>query len=372
MSTARPAVPLAASRWVAAAVSRVLQRRPPGTPPAPVSRPHPSAAGTDDLIAAIARHRVIPLLTPWADPLGLPPDGVKKLQTLRRQEHLLGLANILGTATAAQALNEAGVDHLLVKGVCLPALSQRQPAARGHGDVDVWVRACDLRAAESALARAGWQRSEQHRSLPHPGDGWRWGILVRFSYELTLCHPRHSDLDLHWRLGHVGREFSFCFEEALNQSVTLPAVGQGVRTLAPLQALEHLAQHGRKEAWPTLRHLVDIIELSERCDRQEVRDLAQRQSNLRLALATAAHLCPDLIDGIPMDWRSTRLAAEAWTGCLSLTKVHADRLRLKGADAVKSRVSMAWWLMRSAPSWPVKLNHFLWLVGPIGAIVRAH
>jgi hypothetical protein len=370
MSTTRPDVPLAASHWVAAAVSKVLQQPSSGTPLAPLSCPHPSEAGTDDLIEAISRHRVIPLLTPWADALGLPPDGVKKLQTLRRQEHLLGLANIVGTATAAQALSEAGVDHLLVKGVCLPALSERQPAARGRGDVDVWVRACDLCAAESALARAGWRRSEQHRSLPHPGDGWRWGIMVRFSYELTLCHPRHSDVDLHWRLGHVGREFSFSFDEALNRSVALPAVGQGVRTLPPLQALEHLAQHGRKEAWPTLRHLVDIIELSECCGRQQVRDLARRQSNLRLALATAAHLSPDLIDGVPMDRRSTRLAAKAWTGCLSLTKVHADRLRLKGTAAVQSRLLMAWWLMRSAPSWPVRLNHFLWLVGPIGAVVR--
>ncbi|QVL52786.1 MAG: nucleotidyltransferase family protein [Cyanobium sp. M30B3] len=370
MSTARAAVPLAASRWVATAVSRVLQQRHPGSALAPLTLPPPSAASTDDLIEAIARHRVIPLLTPWADPLGLPPDAVAKLQALRRQEHLLGLANIVGTVTAAQALSVAGVDHLVVKGVCLPALSHRQPATRGRGDVDVWVRASDLGAAESALARAGWRRSEQHRTLPQQGDGWRWGILVRFSYELTLTHPRHSDVDLHWRLGHVGREFSFSFEQALSQSVALPAVGQGVRTLAPLQALEHLAQHGRKEAWPTLRHLVDIIELSECCGLQRVRDLACRQSNLRLALATAAHLSPDLIDGVPIDRRSTRLAAEAWAGCLSLTKVHADRLRLKGAAAVISRASMAWWLMRSAPSWPVRLNHFLWLVGPIGAVVR--
>ena len=277
MSTARAAVPLAASRWVATAVSRVLQQRHPGSALAPLTLPPPSAASTDDLIEAIARHRVIPLLTPWADPLGLPPDAVAKLQALRRQEHLLGLANIVGTVTAAQALSVAGVDHLVVKGVCLPALSHRQPAARGRGDVDVWVRASDLGAAESALARAGWRRSEQHRTLPHQGDGWRWGILVRFSYELTLTHPRHSDVDLHWRLGHVGREFSFSFEQALSQSVALPAVGQGVRTLAPLQALEHLAQHGRKEAWPTLRHLVDIIELSECCGLQRVRDLARRQ-----------------------------------------------------------------------------------------------
>lgn len=370
MSAARPAVPLAASRWVAAAVSRVLQRRPPGTPPAPLSCPQPSAAGTKDLIEAISRHRVMPLLTPWADALGLPADAVKQLQALRRQEHLLGLANIVGTATASQALREAGVDHLVVKGVCLPALSQRQPAARGHGDVDVWVRASDLGAAEAALARAGWQRSEQHRSLPHAGDGWRWGILVRFSYEFTLCHPRHADVDLHWRLGHRSREFSFGFEEALRRSVALPAVGEGVRTLTPLQALEHLAQHGRKEAWPTLRHLVDIIELSDLCGRQQVWDLARRQSNLRLALATAAHLAPDLVDGIPIDRRSTRLAAEAWSGCLSLTKLHADRLCLKGTAAVKMRLSMAWWLMRSAPSWPTRFNHFLWLIGPIGAVVR--
>ena len=370
MRTPRAHVPLAASRWVAAAVRRVLERRPPGTLLDPLPCPHPSAAGTGDLIEAITRHRVIPLLTPWADQLGLPPDVVRQLQTLRRELHLRGLANMLATTTVARTLKAARVDHLVIKGVCLPALSQRQPAARGSGDIDVWVRACDVGAAELALARSGWRRGEQHKTLPHQGDGWRWAILMRFGYELTLSNPKHSDVDLHWRLGHVAREFSFSFEEALTQSVALPAVGQGVRSLAPLQAVEHLAQHGRKEAWPTLRHLVDIIELAECCGQQPVRDLARRQANLRLALATAAHLSPGLIDGVPMDRRSILLAEEAWTGCLSLTKVHADRLHLQGAAAMKSRISMAWWLMRSAPTLPVIFNHFLWLVGPLGALVR--
>ena len=370
MTPPRAAVPLAASRWVAVAVRRVLQRRPPGTSLQPLPCPHPSAASSDDLIEAITRHRVIPLLTPWAERLGLPPEAVAKLEALRRQEHILGLANLMATATVARALSEARVDHLLVKGVCLPALCQRQPAVRGSGDIDVWVRARDLGAAESALAGAGWRRGDQHQTLPHEGDGWRWRFLVRFGYEVTLTHPRHSDVDLHWRLGHVAREFSFSFEAALTRSVALPAVGPQVRTLAPPQALQHLAQHGRKEAWPTLRHLVDIIELAEQCGPQQVRDLARRQANLRLALACAAHLAPELIDGVPIDRRSILLAEEAWNGCLSLTKVHADRLSLQGAAAARSRVSMAWWLMRSAPSWPVRLNHFLWLVGPIGAVVR--
>ncbi len=368
--TPRAAVPLAASRWVAAAVSRVIQRRPPGTSLELLPSPHPSLASTNDLIEAISRHRVIPLLTPWVEQLGLPPACVVKLEALRRQQHILGLANMVATAKVAKALSEAKVDHLVVKGVCLPALGQRQPAARGSGDVDLWVRASDLGAAELALARAGWRRGDQHQALPREGDGWRWRILVRFSYEITLSHPKHSDVDLHWRLGHVAREFSFSFEQALTQSVALPAVGESVRTLAPLQALEHLAQHGRKEAWPTLRHLVDIIELAQWCGRQQVRDLALQQANLRLALACAAHLSPGLIDGVPMDRRSIMLAAEAWTGCLSLTKVHADRLSLEGVAAVRSRISMAWWLMRSAPTRPVMLNHFLWLVGPIGAVVR--
>ena len=133
MRTPRAHVPLAASRWVAAAVRRVLERRPPGTLLDPLPCPHPSAAGTGDLIEAITRHRVIPLLTPWADQLGLPPDVVRQLQTLRRELHLRGLANMLATATVARTLKADRVDHLVVKGVCLPALTQRQPAARGDG-----------------------------------------------------------------------------------------------------------------------------------------------------------------------------------------------------------------------------------------------
>ena len=244
-----------------------------------------------------------------------------------------GIAEVRDTDVVSQVLYGSGIDHLVVKGVVLGAAVGEMPALRGGGDIDVWVREHrSPRRRQWHALTVGSRRPIADR-LPEPGDTWRWRTMLRFAHEEALDHPERATLDLHWRLAERQGELGFDFDDAYSRSVPVPAVGPTVRTLCIEDTFVHIAQHGRKEAWSTLRHLVDVVRLVDACGPEVSRDLARTHRNVALAMLTAAHVDPSLSDlAAPATKHIRSLASEAWEGCLSLEFPQQIRRAQSGAS----------------------------------------
>ena len=352
------------SPWVAEAVARVIAHERLGFRIDPVPLPET----TEDRMAvidAIAEHRVAVVLADHLDALGVHDVTAEVVRRMRHQLVTAGLGLELDTNMVSALLTSAGIEHLVVKGAALAAIQGLQPSQRGAGDVDLWVRPADLVRTEALLHQHGWSR--YRATLPNPTDGWRWRLLMSVGNELPQRSDRANAVDIHWRLTQNSGEHIPDFDEAYARSVPAAPLVDGVRTLCPTDALNHLAQHGRKDAWPTLRHVVDLVRVADRCEPNDLRDMAERLPNVALALAVA-----ELATGMRVEhWhpapRTRRLADEAWHSCLSLRNPLAQRLQ---AGSPAARWQFEWWQIRSAPTWTSRMSWGCRLAIPLQRLVR--
>lgn len=342
------------SAWVAAAVAEVLLARHERRVPRSVPRDH--AIVVDAVPAAASAHRVVPLVAPHAHALGLPPAVMARLHRSHRRAIVTGLAVAADTALVDEVLTAAGIEHLVVKGATLDALLGHAPGTRGPSDIDVWVPPDAVAAAGRALTGEGWLRRAAMADYPRPEDGWPWRLLVWGGKELPYERPDRSSIDLHWRLTNGRRHLSFDFADALGAATTVTIGGRAVPTLDPAHALEHLAAHGRKEAWPYLRQVVDVVETAERVGAERLTRLATAHPEIASAIGVARFAAPWLDDVVDLGPGERRRGAEAWRGCLGLTHGYHLRMGLEGVAAWRSRFRHEWWTFRSAPSWRVRFG----------------
>ncbi len=315
-------------------------------------------------------HRVHVLLAPHATQLGMPDELSDRISRAHRQILDGGIAQVHDTSVVSEMLEAAGVEHLIVKGVVLAAAMGDLPALRGRGDIDLWVRAEDVGKVESIARSAGWRRRPIAARLPRPDDSWRWRTVLRFAHEEALDHPQRATLDLHWRLAERQAELGFDFDEAYQRSLPAPSTGPTVRTLNLEDTFVHIAQHGRKEAWATLRHLVDVVRLVDVLGPDISRELSREHHNVALAVLTAAHLNSSLAElADHANKRARTLAEEAWEGCLSLEFPQQIRRSLTGQQSWRARWRYESWLIRSAPDWPTRAAWAAQLAVPLRPLV---
>ncbi len=355
------------SAWTASAVAEVLEAQ--RLQSSPIALPAPSADWRT-VAEAVFLHRVHGLLAPHMAQLGAPTHVVERISTAQGRMFSSGMSAVRDTAAISELLQRTGIDHLIVKGAAFAATVGGLPALRGGGDIDLWVRPEDAGTVELLAREHGWHRRAIAERLPQPGDTWRWRTLISIANEHALDHPDRTTLDLHWRLAEHQGELGFDFDEAYERSVPLPSVGPTVRTLCLEDTFVHIAQHGRKEAWPTLRHLVDVVRLVHIAGPDRTRSLSSAHRNVALALRTAAHIAPwlqELADGA--DQRTGALADEAWRGCMSLEFPLSTRRALNGWEARRTRVRYESWLARSAPDWATRRAWAAHLAIPLGPLV---
>lgn len=132
-----------------------------------------------------------------------------------------------------------GVSALLLKGTPLAYTLYQAPYLRTRGDTDILIPASQRDAAHRALEACGYTAG-----VPTA----RWFA----SYQLTYTQ-QHETLppqvvDLHWRLSN--RQIfarMFTFDELWRDSIPVPELGPGARTLCPTHALllacTHRATH---------------------------------------------------------------------------------------------------------------------------------
>ncbi len=340
-------------------------------------QPVPAPSATWALVLqAVQRHRVVGIVAPHAAVLGCPPDVAARLHELHLHEVGRAMVLVHETARASAALAVAGIDHLVVKGVGLAAVMGGRPVDRGGGDIDLWVRPSDVAAAEVALAQAesGWVRPASSRA-PLPADTRRWAWMLREEHEMPLVPAgpgpaavapgaQRRPVDLHWRLFEHEGEFSFGFEGALAGSIAVAEVGPTVRTLGAAHALEHVAQHARKEAWLALRQVADVLRVARVCGPEVAGPLAARSRHVRLAMAMAARLAPGLEAWAgPRGAADRRLVDEGWRGCLGFGSYAARQYDERGWPLVAARWGHFSWVVRSAPGWGARWRHVTRLVG---------
>lgn len=207
-----------------------------------------------------------------------------------------GLLHLHQTRLAVDALRQAGIEPILLKGHALAALVYDDPLVRPSSDVDLLVRRSEIDAACTALERLGGQ-------LPSPETTT---VQRETSYDLPLMFPsaggKASLLELHWDLAPRGL-FALDLDAWRARAVEFTLEGQVVSRLSHEDMLLHLALHMRKHRYVGLRWLCDVAELLRRfaasLDWAYVRRTAQA-AGLSVLLYTSLQLAEQLFEA-PVD-----------------------------------------------------------------------
>lgn len=140
-------------------------------------------------------YRLLPLLVRAAERHGIVDDETKRIIGAVKHIWLTNTLRLNGLVRAVQALQDASIPSLLLKGAALFARDENKIAQRATGDYDILVRPVDARGAVAALLASGFS------SLIFRAD--------RFSetdfdnvHATALLFGEKADagqVDLHWR-----------------------------------------------------------------------------------------------------------------------------------------------------------------------------
>ena len=202
------------------------------------------------------------------------------------------------SAAAVRALEQGGVETMVLKGVALAMASYVDGGARPMDDVDILVRLRDADRAFEILREEGWRPDS-------PGPGRR----------LRSAHAQHLQdgggrlLDLHWySLATSGSDEGFW-----SRSVEIELLGVPTRALCATDQLLHVAVHGG--TWgevPAVRWMADAVAVRRSAPagldwELLVAEASRRRLTLSLAVSLE-HLAQDVEFPVP-EWALERLSA---------------------------------------------------------------
>lgn len=257
-------------------------------------------------VVGLARRRLAALqLQPT-----VPPDTWQAIDAAATQIAVDGMLALRETASMAAALDEAGIQPLLLKGQALADLLYDDPVIRPASDIDLLVERGEIEAAQRALAAIGYR--------PRSADWLRYQLA--HGYHISLAREvwpgRAVLLELHWDLGGRGLfRYDLAAWRSRTETFMLSGVFAPLQRFAPDDQLLHLALHMRKHRYMGLRWLVDVAALLSR-----FRDTLDwlyltgtaRQAGLATLLHTSLALAQRLL-AAPVDAAAlARLEPAAW------------------------------------------------------------
>jgi Uncharacterised nucleotidyltransferase len=225
-------------------VRQVLRDEPPPGDPRPLPR------------QPIVLHGLVPVLAPAGSRIADPEDA-RWLEAAARDHALRALAATSSTVRAHQALADAGVVALALKGATLGMRTAGCAGGRAFTDVDVLVDPKSMLAADAALQKAGWKPSGAS-STPFGGPYPRWAALV--GHHTHYVHPREIDLELHWQAANAG-SFPVRFGDLWERRRTFGVGGAVISGLGNIDELLQVATHAALHGFIRLAWLVDIARL---------------------------------------------------------------------------------------------------------------
>ncbi len=220
-------------------------------------RPNLTAVDSRAFLRAARRHRVSAIISNHAAELGLAVDCIPELAQLAANGRLTALKLAAETVETVEALGSVGIRAIAFKGVCLAQQTTGDFAARGAGDVDIWVSPADVARSIDRLSEIGFE--QRLHTTPDPGDSWQWRYALWLGYEISL-QRNNREVDLHWWLTNIPNALPD-FETAWHRRVEVRIGSRDVPSLSPKDALAHSCAHAVKDQWESLRSLVDVYRL---------------------------------------------------------------------------------------------------------------
>jgi hypothetical protein len=244
---------------------------------------------------------------------------VRAREDIRRHGRFLQLV----TGRLSEALGDAGIDSLVLKGPILGELLYADAGYRSGSDIDLLVAAEDLGASVEVAVGLGYARPED----PLCSEGLP---LLHF----TLAHREGllPNLELHWRVHWYEREFS---REMLTRSIDTHELG---RIPTARDGFVSLLLYYARDGLIDVRLLSDVVAWWERFGAElgagSLDEIAERHPRLQRALSGAL-IAAEWVAGL--DARQTLSAASSLDARVllaarlanpnprqSLTQLHAD------------------------------------------------
>lgn len=226
-------------------------------------------------------HRILPLLYRRLSALNIQCADLERLKGVYRHYWYTNQMLFNDARSALQALDQHGIETLVLKGLALSVAYYRDSGARPMSDVDVLVRRADAAHALDVLRRLGYTRA-----LDVPLER-----VLRTRHALQLHSPSGRELDLHWYALH------WPYDDRDLWSASLPLTLNHTRTrmLCPADQLLHVCVHAVNAFYPApMRWLADAVTVIERSgERLDWQRLAERARARRCTLAlldALAHL----------------------------------------------------------------------------------
>lgn len=221
-----------------------------------VSRPSIPRNSDSPTVEVLTLHRVEGLAFKYAPVLGLPADVLSVLSARAMGQSMAGLNLGRKTVIVASLFRDFGVDFLVFKGVALSALTGRDIAQRGSGDIDILVASGDVPRIHRELLKRGF--TPKVSFAPQEGPMWKfWSFRER---ELSYLRG-DIFIDLHWRIGKDPRHLPPT-RRTLGRATTFALGSDHLPTLTPGDALAAAAQHLYLDYCQNMRLIVDMIHVS--------------------------------------------------------------------------------------------------------------
>jgi hypothetical protein len=220
------------------------------------------AVSSEELLAAIRRHRLEMVLHGDSLVSELLPDLADKLKALARAETMAALALASFTREMAALFQRAGIPMLVIKGVPLSLQTTGSLTARGRGDLDLLVDPQQVGAAIDLLQKKGF--SSPYGPFGVGSKTWQGHYIRWVSIEISLQRDQRSQrqwVDLHWHPSHVRGIFPR-FYRLWEHRELVSINGELVATLPQSSAFVHACCHAMVDRWMCLRNLADVERLS--------------------------------------------------------------------------------------------------------------
>jgi hypothetical protein len=298
-------------------------------------------------IAEVRRQRLEIFLNPHLADLGFPAEVSDQISTWANQLRLKAMSCAVATREAWAALNSAGIDSLVIKGVALSLQTTGSVAGRGPGDIDLWVRPNDVGSAVRVLGVLGYRMSASTTTSDF--SSWRGRYTKWAAFELQL-ERNGLPLDLHWQLSGA-RHGLPTFDDAWRDRDSVDIGGTEISTLSLLDAFVHSCSHAHRDGWGSLRSLIDIDRLSRLITIDRAKSGSSRAVRLSAAMAHDVTATPSL-----RPWISPGDSAVNRARRIATKKQSDSGWSVAGA-----------WSVQSTWDW---LYQYLQLAGDVGDVCR--
>lgn len=238
-------------------------------------------------------HRLTPRLLRYLashPEIDAPDDTLSALRNSARANAQRALAQVAHARAITDALSNAGIDVIVLKGVALSQLLYGGPAERMSCDLDLLVRRRDLWRAIEMFQQVGY-------ASPVAITPAAIRSCLRFEHEIQWYAPDGTLIELHADLAQPHYSFRTDLERWFEAAVPLPVGGYQLRVLTPEHSLQLAVLHGTKHIWSRLDMVADVYALfGQDLDHCRVeRELAAMGA--ARALAVARVLCARLFGG---------------------------------------------------------------------------